>query len=1155
MSENGNNFNTPVTRRGLDPNRSEIVEDVLKEMNPVMAEFHGPGLSQEEYRALGFRDLEPDEEVVSRINNANVIEHVDENGDRYFYNARNYMEDPYNPDNLLEARKITDEDIDDNHEDRIDQLDAMRRGGRYRLLYINTNSNTRTGGAFMYFLKEDFPGSLEYLGIYKKSEWEKLSDIEIFNSCLVHCFREHPNYERLLYSKASVYTLCSKKVFETVCDIMETNIIVHIISVNKNKVKKNGNNISKDRQYKYVGKCGKKYKETFEICLMMGHYFPFVEDTGYTTKYIKKCVWKDEEKNKKKLVAKYGLYNSKMSPLNSFNLVKLMVEQMEDYFEPFQSEMFREPRKEKLDEKIMFKDFETFDVDFDCKEWSGFVDKPNEFEEILENEELDEEELFNNFIDNLEISNEEEIEYDIYHADIETTTDGKKHIPYLMACDNNEGTDKQYFWEEDGDCVRRCLNYIVKKQSKRKNKRRKTIIKFQNLGYDINFIREKLSQIHNSIEPSKSKVYRLQGSFRTSDKKNVTLTFVDQYPQIPMKLMDYEEAFYLKKGKHKDFPHFFYNRKTVNKKNLTASHSTYNELLKIFPKEYIRESLNDSSVLIIEHMNYAIDYCQQDVETQRQGWNCMWNQVMDQLGLDYNKYMTISNLSKAYCEKEGCYEGVNQIRGKTAVFIRKTVVGGRTMSKLHDKKHPGIWILNEREGDEFQDGFNFDYEDEEIRPEKDVGKFNFHTEGKFNVTINENYKKNPKNLGRKEFYLEINSNPEFVSPRPKLGPNDEDENLVCLDVNSLYPDAITKLKGYPIGKAKNIPREDLLDKKFIDYADEFYIKILIKKVNKKLYFPCLTKIGEIGERLWINDMEGKEMYVDRITLEELIKQHEIEFDCKTGVMFNEGHNPKIGEVVRKLYDLRTMYKKEGNPLQLLYKLMFNTAYGKTIQKPKDSNVIWRSDKTTSVKKLIKTFGESIQSITSPKEGSKIFKAKIRIGIIDHWAMPHCGSLVLSQSKRIMNKFMVPYGKDIFYTDTDSVFMKEKRYLQLIETNPELFGNALGQMKEEKHLKCNCVRIVKAMFLAPKVYWIRERNEKGEIYDKITMKGIPQSSIYYTVRQKFEGSVEKLFYGLIKRKKGVLFDLTLGGDGVRMDFSRINEVFNLDVFGRRIGGFK
>ena len=142
---------------------------------------------------------------------------------------------------------------------------------------------------------------------------------------------------------------------------------------------------------------------------------------------------------------------------------------MEDYFEPFQSETFREPRKEKLDEKIMFKDFETFDVDFDCREWVGFVDKPDEFEEILEDEELDEEELFNNFLDNAEVSNnlfgpnEEEIEYDIYHADIETTTDGVCHKPYLMACDNNECTDKQCFWEEDGDCIKRCLKLCSKK--------------------------------------------------------------------------------------------------------------------------------------------------------------------------------------------------------------------------------------------------------------------------------------------------------------------------------------------------------------------------------------------------------------------------------------------------------------------------------------------------------------------------------------------------------------------------------------------------------------------------------------------------------------------------------------------------------------------
>ena len=1114
------------------------------------AEFISSGLSRDEYSDHGFNDLEPGETVVDSVNNANLIEHVRADGSVAYYNARNHNQNKYDPENLLEPQEFTDEPVENENlplEERIKRFEerkrktiakgkeeraAMEMGGKYRFIRApNEIFRRRTGGAFMYFLKEDFPGSLEKLGIYKKSEWEKLSNIEVFNSCLVHCFREHKHYERLLYSKASIYTFCFKKVFETICDIVETNINVHLLTIFKDKTKKNGFNNSKDRQYKFIGKGGKKYQETFDICLLNGHYFPFIKDTGYTTKYIKKCVWKDEEKDIKKLITKYGLYESKTFPLNSFNLVKLMLEQQEDYFDDIQSEIFREPRKEKLDEKIMFEDYTKFDVDFDFKVWRGHFDE--EDEDILEDEEEKEED-------------EENIKTEVWHGDIETTTDGKFHEPYLMAIDNNEGTDKQYFWGKD--CVRNCLKHICKKQLKKNNV--KTVIKFQNFGYDISFIREHLNGIHGTVEPSKSKVYRLQGTFRYA-KKNIKLTFTDQYPQIPMPLRDYEKCFCLRKGKFKDFPYSFYNSKTVEQRFLITTHSLYNEMVKIFPKEYIRET-EDGKRLIIKHKEYAIDYCQQDVETQRQGWNKMCEQVWEQLGLDYNRYMTISNLSKAYCEKKGCYEGINYIRGKSALFIRKCVVGGRTMSRLHYKKFPGIHVLNERDCDEEQDGFDYDYEDEFIESEEEKDKFVFDENG--NIMLNNEKDIKFERMERNEFEMETFSN-EFVSPRPKLKQGEKDKRYKLEDENSLYPTAIINLKGYPIGKGKNISIKELKSKRFMKYACEYYLKILIIKVNKKLHFPCLTMIGKRGERLWINDMEGKEIYVDRITLEDLEKYHDIEYECKIGLMFTDGYNSEISKVIRTVYDYRMKYKKEGNPLQLVYKLILNVAYGKTIQKPKDTKIFWRANKTTNFRSLIRLYGENLQSIEKPKKDVNLFKAKVRIGIINHWAMPHCGSLVLSQSKRIMNEILVPYGEYIVYTDTDSFLISEEGYLKLLEERPELFGSDLGQIKEEKHLDGDDVWIKKGMFLAPKLYWIQEENEKGETYDKIVMKGIPKSSIYYVLNQKFGGSVIKMFYALIKRKNGVLFDLLNGGDKIRMDFSNVNNVMNLDVFGRRLGGFK
>ena len=710
-------------------------------------------------------------------------------------------------------------------------MEALRTGGKFRFIYKRPDITTRTGGAFLWFLKEEFPFSLARYGIYKVSEWKELKDIEIFNSCLVHCFKDHPKYERVLYSKASIYTLCSKKIFEIISDMIESNIIVHKIKVVKKEQKQNNENYSEIRKFKYFGKDGKKYNEDFHICLLQGHYFPFVSNTGFTTRYIKECVWKDKEKDLSKLKTKYGLYASKTSVLNSFNLIKLMIEQKEDYFEDFRSDILKEPRKEQIDQQIMFKDYELFDVGFDSRACKGYKDNPDEFETILEEYEgIDEEELFNNLINNIKtkLINEKNKEKEIFHGDIETRPNKEgRHIPYLMAYDNNEGTGKYYFWGEN--CVRQCLNHLATIRDKNK----KTIFKFQNLGFDITQIRDELLRVLDSVEPSKSKVYRLNGVFKPDRRKSYQVIFNDQYPQIPMKLDDYEISFNLEKGKTKGFRHDFYaNIKDINKGYLTAPHSCFNELLKIFPREYIKESL-DGKKLIVEYKGCAIDYCQQDVETQRLGWNKMHEQVLEELGIDYDRYMTISNLSKAYCLKEGCYDGVYEIRGKTALFIRKCVVGGRTMVALHNKKNAGIRILNEREGDEFQDGFDFDYEDETIYPENDITDiFNFQENGEYDITLNENPRKNKRKLIRGEAVLEKSNNSDFVSPRPKIGPNDKIEVLICLDVNSLYPFAIVLLNGYPLGPPKNIPIEGLKSKKFMEYTNEYYLKILIKKSKK-----------------------------------------------------------------------------------------------------------------------------------------------------------------------------------------------------------------------------------------------------------------------------------------------------------------------------------
>ena len=693
------------------------------------------------YRNHGFHDLEEGSFVVGDLNKASHIEHVNVNGERKLYRARNFRTDSYNPENLLMAQERTDEETSDPASVVEKELEALQLGGSYRFIFKQPDITTRTGGAFLWFLKEEFPFSLKEYGIYKKSEWRELSNIEIFNSCLVHCFKDHKYYERVLYSKASIYTLCSKKTFAIIADMVESNIVVHKIQLNHDEKKQNEQNYSKERLMRCYGQNEKKYDKDFHICLIQGHYFPFKENSGFTTSYIKNCLWKEKDLDQNELKRKYKLYDSKISVLNSFNLIKLMIEMRDDYFEDFNSEILREPRKEEIDDKIKFKDYEQFDVEFDSKPY----EKPdynnlNEYETFLKNESnpnYTEEELFNDFINNIDVGliNTKHTEIEIFHGDIETRPNSKgRHIPYLMAISDNNGYNKHYFWGKN--CIRKCLNFL----SLIRNNKKKTIFKFQNLGFDITQIRDELIRIEDSVQPSKSKVYRLNGYYKPDNRRKAfQIIFTDQYPQIPMKLDDYEVSFILEKGKTKGFRHDFYaNIKRIDNDNLLAPHSCYNELIKIFDKKYIKESI-DGKRLIIDHKACAIDYCQQDVETQRLGWNKMQQQVKDELDLDYNRFMTISNLSKAYCTKEGCYDGIYELRGKTALFIRKCVVGGRTMVALHNKKYAGLKILNEKEGDEDQDGFDFEYEDETIYPESDITDvFVFHEDGLFDITLNEN---------------------------------------------------------------------------------------------------------------------------------------------------------------------------------------------------------------------------------------------------------------------------------------------------------------------------------------------------------------------------------------------------------------------------------
>ena len=729
-----------------------------------------------------------------------------------------------------------------------------------------------------------------------------------------------------------------------------------------------------------------------------------------------------------------------------------------------------------------------------------------------------------------------------YCADIETITDVGYHEPYLICWDKIDGTDKGY--SENYGCCKQFIKHL------KKQKENKITVLAHNLSYEFAHLLREMDIISSSIEPKNNRVYKAV-CYVFVNKQTKKIVFVDTLAKIPMRLDLFKKMFHLEKGKKKDFPYSFYNNNTAFLQNVKMDLDLYEDMAKLFDPEYI--VCTRDRKLVVKSRKCALDYCRQDVETLRQGWNRMREMVKEITGIDYNKVVTISALAYAICLKEGCYEGVTECRGKTEAFIRKCVIGGRTMVALHNKKDEGIRILNEEEGEEYQNGFNYDYEDDAIYPEKLENEFGFSRYGKNNVfrKTKTEQEKIKKEVNKD---LEQNKKNKFVSPRPRVK-KEEYEKYHMYDACSLYPSGSVASNGIPIGFPKRITKEQAKNKSFLKIANEFFIKIKVLHVGKKYNMPMTNYLREDGKRVWSNDIENKIIYVDRVMLEILEKWHEIKYVCKGGLMYMEGYNTKIIDLIKKFYNLRLKYKKEGNPLEIVFKLILNNFYGTNIMREHEERTHWVCGKRVKdpnyMYKIWDKYG--MENV----EGWEIKRGMLKLKIKNafdpqHWVCAHWGCIILSESKKIMANAMFPIDKYCHYTDTDSMIISEEG----IKIFPKhLLGNKLGQFKLEHHTKSSNMFIEKGIFLAPKLYLLKEVDlDNGNVYWKTASKGIPQSSVEIVCRQKFGGNWLAMYYAMIYRKSKVYFDLLNGGDRIRMDFSSDNKVGTVDEFSRTLGGY-
>lgn len=401
----------------------------------------------------------------------------------------------------------------------------------------------------------------------------------------------------------------------------------------------------------------------------------------------------------------------------------------------------------------------------------------------------------------------------------------------------------------------------------------------------------------------------------------------------------------------------------------------------------------------------------------------------------------------------------------------------------------------------------------------------------------------------------------MVGGRTMMRANKKSHKQLVLDdfdAVSLYPSAMARLGGYLLGKPKmlGVPQMNM---DFLNSVDGYVVDIKITKVGKDQKFPLLSDINDGGIRVFNNDMVGKVKTVDKISLEDLVQFQEVEFELIRGYYWDEGRNMKLKTKIEYFFGERVKKKAEKNPIESVYKLLMNSAYGKTLLKPfeTDNKIIPDKQKDDFVARHY----NQISEMASLHNGSH--KIKVYNTIDEHFNNAICGVEVLAMSKRIMNEVMClaeDLGMKIYYQDTDSLHIPRADISGLASAFREKYGRDLiGKGMGQFHSDFNSdvikkdIKAVESVFVGKKCYIdkLEGLDANGEVVNDyhIRMKGCSNESILWWCEQNNQTPMD-LYKRLFAGEK-IELDQTCGGEKICFDYTKDYWVKTKEKFSRAI----
>ena len=212
-----------------------------------------------------------------------------------------------------------------------------------------------------------------------------------------------------------------------------------------------------------------------------------------------------------------------------------------------------------------------------------------------------------------------------------------------------------------------------------------------------------------------------------------------------------------------------------------------------------------------------------------------------------------------------------------------------------------------------------------------------------------------------------------------------------------------------------------------------------------------------------------------------------------GVIYRENFDVSpFRKVYDELFALRQKYKDEGNEvIQLWVKKLMKNLYGDQIRKYIEEKFACNSEAW-----MMSEYDERVKNYWKISGVSYIVKMIDDTGLEDEVkklnTMPlHLGAFVLSSSKSNMNNFIHAitgfYTSDVYYTDTDSLYIENKHWDKLDKAG--LVGKALLQCKTDY----KDGGIFYGLFLPPKIKYRLTINKYCVIDEHKTFEGLTNMS--------------------------------------------------------------